>query len=229
MQLALPPFATAGVVVVAAGLICVTPVAAPHLERRAVDLATFETLTDPSGPTDAVVDSLGGLGGELSGVPTNLADFSGTSADVASSLADPATVDLSYYELLLQQYADNPFVEQILVLGLIFFVGPLDYVEALFTEIYDEIVSAFGGAVAPAATETLDAGAMTAAADLLGPSALSSVLDLNPIADVAAVVDPAAIADIAPAFDPAALADIGTVLGASTIPDLGDILTSLIP
>jgi hypothetical protein len=78
MQLALRPYATAGVAVLGAGLIYVTPVTAPHIEQRAVDLAAAETLSDLVGPIDAVVSSLGGLSGELSGVLPRLGDLSGT-------------------------------------------------------------------------------------------------------------------------------------------------------
>src|ERR1700733_10778691 len=96
MQLALRPYATAGVVVLGAGLIYVTPAAAPHIEQRTVELAATETLSDLVGPFDAVASSLGGVGGslwdsvtaalapeggalssELSGVLPSLGDLSG--------------------------------------------------------------------------------------------------------------------------------------------------------
>ena len=61
MQLALRPYATAGVAVLGAGLIYVTPVTAPHIEQRAVDLAAAETLSDLVGPIDWSVSYLSAL------------------------------------------------------------------------------------------------------------------------------------------------------------------------
>ena len=90
--------ATAGVAVLGAGLICVTPVTAPHIEQRAVDLAASETLSDLVGLTDAVVSSLGGLSGELSGVLPSLGDLSGTFADGASSATDLELLDPAFWQ-----------------------------------------------------------------------------------------------------------------------------------
>ena len=66
MQKALRPYATTGVAVLGASLIYVTPVAAPHIEQRAVHLAAAETLSDLVGPIDAVVSTLTGTGGSAS-------------------------------------------------------------------------------------------------------------------------------------------------------------------
>ena len=74
MQLALRPYATAGVAVLGAGLIYVTPVTAPDVEQRAVDLAAAEDIIDLVNPMDAGFGSLGGLSGELSGVLPSLGD-----------------------------------------------------------------------------------------------------------------------------------------------------------
>jgi hypothetical protein len=223
MQLALRPYATAGVVVVGAGLIYVTPVAAPHIEQRAVHLAATETLSDLVGPFDAVASSLGGVGGslwdsvtdalapegaalssELSGVLPGLGDLSGTLADAADSTTDFWGQVESYFGGLI-------FLGVLLLGG---FIGGLQ-------SIWEEILTALG--IEPASALT------AAATEALDPSALTSALDLNPLADIGTAFDPAVVADIGTAFDPAVLADIGTVLSTSAIPDLGGILTSLIP
>ena len=222
MQLALRPFATAGVVVVGAGLIYVTPVAAPHIEQRTVELAATETLGDLVGPFDAVASSLGGVGGslwdsvtdalapeggalssELSGVLPSLGDFSGTLADAADSTDFWGQVEAFFGGLV--------FLGALLLAG---FIGGLQ-------AIWEEILTALG--IQPASALT------AAATEALDPSALTSALDLNPLADIGTAFDPAVLADIGTAFDPAVLADIGTVLSTSTIPELGEILTSLIP
>ena len=210
MQLALRPYATAGVVVVGAGLIYVTPVAAPHIEQRTVELAATEILSDLVGPFDAVASSLGGVGGslwdsvtdalapeggalssELSGVLPSLGDLSGTLADAADSTDFWGQVEAFFGSLVF--------------LGALVFAGFLGGLQT----IWEELLTALG--IEPASALT------AAATEALDPSALTSALDLNPLADIGT------------AFDPAVLADIGTVLSTSAIPDLGGILTSLIP
>ncbi|MFZ0713665.1 hypothetical protein [Mycobacterium sp.] len=209
MQLALRPYATASVVVVGAGLIYVTPVAAPHIEQRTVELAATETLSDLIAPFDAVASSLGGVGGslwdsvtdalapeggalssELSGVLPSMGDLSGTLADAADSTDFWGQVEAYFGSLV--------FLGALLLAG---FIGGLQ-------EIWEEILTALG--IQPASALT------AAATEALDPSALTSAMDLNPLADIGT------------AFDPAALADIGTVLSTSAIPDMGGILTSLI-
>jgi hypothetical protein len=224
MQLALRPYATAGVVVVGAGLIYVTPAAAPHIEQRTgtVELAATETLGDLVGPFDAVASSLGGVGGslwdsvtdalapeggalssELGGVLPSLGDLSGTLADAADSTDFWGQVEAFFGSLVF--------------LGALVFAGFLGGLQT----IWEELLTALG--IEPASALT------AAATEVLDPSALTSALDLNPLADIGTAFDPAVLADIGPAFDPAVLADIGTVLSTSAIPDLGGILTSLIP
>jgi hypothetical protein len=222
MQLALRPYATAGVVVIGAGLIYVTPVAAPTIEQRVVELAATEILSDLVGPFDAVASSLGGVGGslgdsvtdalapesgalssELSGVLPSLGDFSGTLAD-AADITD-------FWGQLEAYFGGLVFLGALLLAG---FIGGLQ-------SIWEDILTALG--IEPASALT------AAATDALDPSALTAALDLTPLADIGTAFDPAGMADIGTAFDPAVLADIGTVLSASAIPDLGEILTSLIP
>jgi hypothetical protein len=212
MQLALRPCATAGAVVLGAGLIYVTPAAAPHIEQRTgtVELAATETLSDLVGPFDAVASSLGGVDGslwdsvtdtlapeggalssELSGVLPSLGDLSGTLADAADSTDFWGQVEA--------------FFGSLVALGALVFAGFLGGLQT----IWEELLTALG--IEPASALT------AAATEALDPGALTSALDLNPLADIGT------------AFDPAVLADIGTVLSTSAIPDLGGILTSLIP
>jgi hypothetical protein len=238
LQLALRPYATAGVAVLGASLIYVTPVTAPHIEQRAVGLAAAEDLIDLVGPADAAVSSLGGLSGELSGVLPRLGDLSGTFADGASSAADLELLDPAFWELfwnaLIDPSGESPelllvgAIEQLPVIGplLVGFGVALFPVILLLADAWSEISQALGFDPSAAAAEGLGTG-------------LQGVYDTA----LAGVIDPAvpagvstALADITPLFsdaagvlDPAGLADLGTALSASTIPDLGEILTSLIP
>lgn len=102
MQLALRPYVgAAGVAILGAGLIHVTPVAAPNIDQRAVALAAAETLSDLVGPIDAAVNNLGGLSAELSAVLPSLGDLGGIFADSASSAADVANplLDPEFWQL----------------------------------------------------------------------------------------------------------------------------------
>jgi hypothetical protein len=249
MQLAVRPYVTAGVAVLGAGLIYVTPVAAPNVQQRAVELAAAGEVIDLLSPIDTVVGNLGGAGGSLwdsvtdalvpeaealngglSGAVSSLGDLNETFADGLPSMASADSVDV-WQQLWLQFYdAVIPIVGPIELVGLILLGNVILYADWFFQTIYDDIVGALGGASAPAVTEALGLGTFTAAAtEALDLSALPSVLDLNPIADIGTVVDPAAIADIGTAIDPSGIADVGSALSISTIPDLGEILTSLVP
>jgi hypothetical protein len=236
MQLALRPYATAGVVVVGAGLIYVTPVAVPHIEQRAVHLAATETPSDLVGPFDAVASSLGGVSGslwdsvtdalapeggalssELSGVLPSLGDLGGTLAVAADStgLTDLWALLGGLFDSYWPQW--EQFFGPIILVGGIFLGGFVGILQGYWEEILTALGIQPASALTAAATEALD------------PSALTSALDLNPLADIGTAFDPAVLADVGPALDPAVLADIGTVLSTSAIPDLGGILTSLIP
>ena len=210
MQLALRPYATAGVVVLGAGLIYVTPAAAPHIEQHTVNLAAAEDIMDLVNPVDAGFSTLTGVGGslwdsvtdalapeggalssEISGVLPSLGDLSGTLADAADST--------DFWGQLEAYFGSLVFLGALVLAG---FIGGLQ-------EIWEDILTALG--IQPASALT------AAATEALDPSALTSALDVNPLADIGT------------AFDPTALADIGTVLSTSAIPDLGEFLTSLIP
>jgi hypothetical protein len=108
MQLALRPYAVAaGVALIGAGLIQVTPVVAPHVERRGVDLAAVESLSD-------VLPSLSDLSGPLA---------DGASSQAALELLDPAFWQLFFYDLSNPDSGDaaglllTGAVEQLPVIG----------------------------------------------------------------------------------------------------------------
>jgi hypothetical protein len=232
MQLALRPYATAGIAVVGASLIHVTPVAAPNIEQRAVNLAATEALSDLVGPIDAVVSSLGGLSGELSGVLPIAGDLSGTFADGASSLALDST---DFWQQLWQQFYDAviPIIGPIILVGGIFLGISVAAVETIFAQIseffqtiYEDILTALGlepaSALTAAATEALDPSLLTSGlTEALDPSLLTSGLT--------EALDPSAIAGLGTVFDPAGIADVGTLMSTSLIPDIDGILMSLIP
>jgi hypothetical protein len=215
MQLALRRYVVAaGVALVGAGLIQVTPVVAPHVEGRGVDLAAVESLSD---------------------VLPNLGDLTGTFADGASSLAalDEPLLDPGFWQAfwddLLDPSGQSPWLlltgaveQQFPVVGGIlesfglFVVLPASL---LLGDIWSEISQALGLDPYAAAAEGLgtglqgiyDAGVIdstTLVQDVgtaLDPSTVTSVLDVDPIADIATVVDP------------------------TTVPELAAILTSLVP
>jgi hypothetical protein len=249
MQLALRPYiAVAGVAVVGAGLIHITPVISPHIEQRGVNLAAGESLTDLGGTIDAVVGNLGGLGGELSNVLPSLGDLSGTFAEGAASqatleLLDPAFWQLFFYDLSNPDSGDAAWllltegVEQLPV------IGPLLWSFAGLVVLPVSLLLAYGWSLI---ADFLGIDPYPAAAEALGTglqggydAALAGVIDSSGLVqDVSAALDPSTftsaldlnpIADIGTAVDAAGLADVGALLGISTVPDLGEVLTSLIP
>jgi hypothetical protein len=231
MQLALHPYAAAGVAVLGAGLIYVTPVTAPHIAQRAVHLASAEDIIDLVNPIDAGVSALTGAGGSAL---ASVTDALPGAADL--QLLDPAFWEMFYPsgespELLLVGAIEQlPVIGPLLESFGLFVVFP---VSLLLAYAWSEIAPLLGLGTGAAAAEDLGIGLQGVYDSALGvldptilvqdvstaldPSAVTSVLDLNPIADIGTVVDPSG------------LADIGTVLSTSTIPDLGEILTSLMP
>src|ERR1700753_2832667 len=186
MQLALRPYATAGVVVLGAGLIWVTPTTAPHIEQHTVNLAAAEDIMDMVGPGDAgfstligadgsalasVTDALapegGALSSELSGVLPSLGDLSGTLADAADSTDFWGQVEAFFGGLV--------FLGALLLAG---FIGGLQ-------SIWEEILTALG--IQPASALT------AAATEAFDPSALTAAVDLTPSADIGTAFDPAAM------------------------------------
>jgi hypothetical protein len=267
MQLALRPYATAGVAVVGASLIYVTPVVAPNIEQRAVELAAAGDIIDLVSPIDAVVSTLTGAGRSAlasvtdaltsGGGALSLGDLSGTLADGLPSMAASGSVDF-WQQLWLQFYdAVIPIVGPIELFGGILLGALVGEAESFFQTIYDEIVSAFGGAVAPAMTEALDPGAaeglgtglqgvydaaLAGVIDPALPAGVSTALgDITPLfSDAAGLLDPTTLVQnlttaldpsaLTSILDPSAIAGLGTVLEPAGIADLGTLLdTSLIP
>jgi hypothetical protein len=256
MQLTLRPYATAGVAVLGAGLIYVTPTTAPHIEQRTVNLAAVEDIIDLVNPVDAGFSSLTGAGGSaLSSVTDALASGGALSAEVSGALPgaadlellDPAFWDMFWNALLDPNAGEAPgllltgALEQLPVIGPLlegfglFVVLP---VSLLLAYAWSEIAQALGFEPYAAAAEGFGTGlqggfdaALTGVIDSALPAGVSTALaDITPVfSDAAGMLDPAGLADIGTVIDPAAIADIGTVLSTSTIPDLGEILTNLIP
>jgi hypothetical protein len=246
MQLAFRPYATAGVAALGAGLIYVTPVTAPHIEQRAVDLAAAETLGDLVGPIDAVVSGLGGLSGELSGVLPSLGDLSGTFADAASTSAGLDLLDPAFWELFWFELTDPDAgsaaelllvgaIEQLPVIGplLVGFGVALFPVILLLAGAWSEISQALGFDPSAAAAEGLGTGlqgvydaALAGVIDPALPAGVSTALaDLPPLfSDAAGVLDPSTLVqDVGTALDPSVLT---SVLDLNPIADIGTVLTT---
>jgi hypothetical protein len=242
MQLALRPYVSAAsVAVLGAGLIHVTPVAAPHIEQLAVQLDAAETLSDLVGPVDTVVSSLGGLSAELNGVLPSLGDISGTLADAASS-ADPLMIlDPAFWQQLGADLLDpttsgnvgwmlTDALAQLPVIGPFF--GALALTEIFLSlalvEVWNQIADALGIQPAAAAAEGLGTGLQalsdTALAGVIDPALPASVTtglaDITPLfSDAVAVLDPSAVVqDISTAMDPSALTSL---LDLAPIADIG--------
>lgn len=260
MRLALRPYVTvASVVVVGAGLIYVTPVAAPHTAQRAVELAATEALSDLVGPIEAGVNSLGGLSGELSGMLPNLGDLSGTFADAASSqtileLLDPAFWQQSWNALLDPNAGEGAWlmltgaIEELSQVSEAFLFASTFWTAAILESIWQQIAQALGLQSYAAAAEGLGTGlqgvvdaGLAGGIDPAVPAGVSTALgEVAPLfSDAAGMFDATTLVqDVSTALDPSALtsvldispiADFGTLLSTSTLPDLGEILTTLMP
>lgn len=246
MQRALRPYmAAAGVAVVGAGLIHVTPVVAPRIERRAVDLAAAESLSDLGGTIDAVVSSLGGLSGAFSDVLPSLADISGTFADGASSLPaldllDPGFWQLFWYDLLDPSSGSAAWllltgaIEQLPVIGPLlegfglFVVFP---VSLILAELWGEISQALGLQPYGAAADGLGTGlqgvydaALAGVIDPALPAGVSTALgDITSVfSDSVGMLDPTAmVQDLSTVLDPSTLT---WVLDLNPIADIGTVI-----
>jgi hypothetical protein len=258
MQLALRPSAIVGVAVLGAGLIYVTPMTAPRIERRAVDLAAAEDIIDLVNPIDAGFSTLTGAGGSaLAAVTDALTSGGGAlSAEVSDALpsaADLQLLDPAFWELFWFELTDPDAgsaaelllvgaIEQLPVIGplLVGFGVALFPVVLLLADAWSEISQALGFDPSAAAAEGFETGVSTALADVTPVfSDAAGVLDPTTLVqDVSTALEPSVwtsvldlnpIADIGTVLDPSGLADIGTVLSTSTIPEVGEILTSLMP
>ena len=235
MQLALRPYlAAAGVAVVGAGLILITPVVAPRIAQRAIKLAGTENIFDLIGPDDMLVSGLGALSGEPSGALPSLDDLGGTFPEGASSLTGLELLDPEFWQefwnaLLEPNVGESPgllltgALEQLPVVGPllaglgVFVVLP---VALLLGGLWSEISQALG--LEPAAAAEVIATGLQGGYD----AAITGVIDPALPADVSIALDPSAVTSI---LDVSLIADIGTLADASTIADLGGLLTSLIP
>jgi hypothetical protein len=237
MQLALRPHAIVGVAVLGAGLISVTPMTTPHIERHTVNLVAAEDIIDVLNPVDAGFSTVMGAGDSAL---TSVSDALPAAADL--QLLDPAFWELFWFELTDPDAGSAAelllvgAIEQLPVIGplMVGFGGALFLGFLLLADAWSVISQALGfepygvdAALAGVIDPALPAGVSTTLADLtplfsdaaavLDPSAVTSILDLSPISDVGTGIDPAVIADI------------GTVLSTTSIPDLGEVLTTLIP
>ncbi|HEY6856632.1 MAG TPA: hypothetical protein VI194_10510 [Mycobacterium sp.] len=110
MQLALRPYATAGVAVLGAGLIYATPVTAPHIEQRAVGLAAAEDFMDLVNPIAGFSILTGAGGSALASVTEALTSGGGAlSAEVSDALpsaADLELLDPAFWELFWFELTD---------------------------------------------------------------------------------------------------------------------------
>jgi hypothetical protein len=244
---ALRPYATAAVAVLGASLIYVTPVAAPHIEPRAVDLAAAETLSDLVGPIDAVVSTLTGTGGSALASVTDVLTSGGgaLSGEVSAALPsqadlellDPAFWQLFWSALLDPNAGESPWLlltgalEQLPVIGPIlegfglFVVFP---VSLLLAYIWSLISPTLGLGPASAAAEGLGTGlqgvfdaGLAGVIDPALPAGVSTALgDITPLlSDAAGVLDPTTLVqDLSTALDPSALTSI---LDSSAIAGLG--------
>jgi hypothetical protein len=232
MQLALRPYASAAsIAVLGAGLIYVTPVAAPHIEQRAIHLAAAETLGDLVGPVDAVASSLSGLGADLSGVLSSLGDLSGTFTDAASALPadtlelfDPAFWQQFWADLLDPNTGATAWsmltdaVQQLLVVSGAYIFAVTFWGTAYLVSILQEIAQTLGIQPFAAAAEGLGSGwqgvSDTALAGVIDPalpaSATTGLADITSLfSDAAAVLDPTTLfQDLSTAFDASALTSI---------------------
>lgn len=247
MQLALRPYATAGVAVIGAGLIYVTPVAAPNIEQRAVELAAAGDIIDLISPIDGVASTLTGAGGPALAAVTDALMSSGgaLSAQVSDALPSAADLELldpafwqQFWDALLDPNAgESPVLlltgalEQLPVIGPlmvgfgVFVVLP---VSLLLADAWYQISQFLGIEPYAAAAEGLGTG-IQGVSDAALAGAIDPALPAAAVHDLSTALDPGAIAGLGSVFDSAALADIGTLLDTNLITDLGGMLTSLIP
>lgn len=169
MQLALRPYVTVGVAILGAGLIQVTPVDAPHISQRTVDLAAAEMLGDLVGTLDA--PSL---------AAADATDFWAQLTAWWEQLPG-ILVGLTFWAEI--------FLAPIIMPVINFFYAVNDYLQ----EAWDWLAGALG--LAPPAVEAvatdMPAAAAMALIDGVGGVDVSSLF-----AGVDGLVDPAAVADL---------------------------------
>jgi hypothetical protein len=249
MQLALRPYATAGVAVLGAGLIYVTPTTAPRIEQRAVELAAAEDIIDFVNPIDAAFSSLIGTGGSaLASVTDALTSGGGAlSAEVSDALSSAADLQLldpafwgMFWNALIDPSGESPWllltgaIEELPVIGPLlegfglFVVFP---VSLLLAYAWSEISQALGFEPYAAAAEGFGTGlqggfdaALTGVIDPALPAGVSTALaDLTPLfSDAAAVLDPTTLVqDVSTALDPSVLTSL---VDLAPIADIGAVV-----
>jgi hypothetical protein len=249
MQLALRPYATAGVAVLGAALIYVTPTTTPHIEQRRVHLAAAEDIIDLVNPVDAGFSTLIGAGDSaLASLTDALTSGGGAlSAEVSDALPsasdlellDPAFWDM-FWNALIDPSGESPelllvgAIEQLPVIGPLlegfglFVVFP---VSLLLAYAWSEISPLLGLGTGAAAAEGFGTGvqggfdaALTGVIDPALPAGVSTALaDLTPLfSDAAAVLDPTTLVqDVSTALEPSFLT---SVLDLNPIADIGTVV-----
>jgi len=249
MQPALRPYATAGVAVLSAGLIYVTPTTAPQIEQRAVELAAAEDIIDLVNPIDAGLGTLTGAGGSALASLTDALTSGGGAlgaevSDALPSAADLQLLDPAFWELFWFELTDPDAgsaaelllvgaIEQLPVIGplLVGFGVALFPVVLLLAGAWAEISQALGLDPSAAAAEGLGTGlqgiydaALAGVIDPAVPAGVGTALaDVTPLfSDAAGVLDPTILVqDLGTALDPSVLT---SVLDLNPIADIGAVV-----
>lgn len=246
MQLSLRPCVTVGVTVIAAGLIHVTPPAAPDIGQPTVALAAAWDVIDVVGPIDTAAGSLGGV----VDVPVPSPAYVDT-----PSYLDPGFWQYWWTSLWTTNPIDSWFMlinalVEIPIIGPVFsVVGLLSFVLWFFgphPAVADDLVTGLENPYDSATPDVSDPVLLTGAASALGDSpdiddVLTAVVGVAAMSEPAAMLDdPSTIVDLAALIsivDPDATADLAAVLDPtevvepSVLPSLGGLpeLDEVIP
>ncbi|UVO11351.1 hypothetical protein NM962_15370 [Mycobacterium sp. SVM_VP21] len=207
------PTAVAGIAVVCAGLIVVTPVPRPDIERAKVTLTAAADLLDLASLTDVVADNPGGLLG--------LDDLTG---ELAGSPLGGAAEDTLWWQSLLSSVLllfpeEWRFPIIFLVPGILFYLWgiitwPFNVLENLAHSAWEFIAEVFGFDPYPAAAEALATAPDTFD---LPPLTIDGWFDEGALADVAIMLEPN-VDGFDPLVDAPGAMDIGALLSGELIP-----------
>ncbi|MCV7382389.1 hypothetical protein [Mycolicibacter longobardus] len=250
MQLSLRPYVTAGVAVIGAGLIHVTPPAAPDIGQPVVELAAAWDVVDLVDPVDAAVNSLGAGAGPLvdsvAGILTP--DAGALSPTVEAALPSPADADIpqffdpAYWEqwwnLLLTGDPINAWFGLINGLASIPIIGPIFSVVGIVS-----FLLMLGGILPhPAEADGLATGlqdlheaTLPGDIDPAEPAVATALGDSAGLDDMSALFSGAAglLEPVVVLEGPSAVLDPGAVLSIIPIleldPELDHVLMSLMP
>lgn len=237
MQLSLRACVTAVVTAIAAGLVHVTPPAAPDIGRPAVALAAAWDVIDVVGP----IDTVGSLGG-VADLPVPSPAYVDT-----PSYLDPGFWQYWWTSLWTTNPIDSWFglinaLVEIPIIGPVFsVVGLLSFVLWFFgphPAVADDVVTGLQDPYDSAISDVSDPVLLTAVASAVGDSPdIGDILTVS--AGVAALLEPAAVlddpsalvdlADLTSIVDPDAAADLAAVsdptevVQPSVLPILGDL------